>query len=156
MNIICSYLFLAFPGILNWQKRLWLTLQDFQAAREDSSAEVVDTGSDSFLADDAKLFDARNFYVKGATFNYRHAHQLSVAISKMQGLTNSLRVSLHNQSYIDLYYHTLLFHSALPSTSRDMANSLNVPWQRKSSCWLPWRHTLPPNCGPSSFRLQAD
>lgn len=103
MNIICSYLFLAFPGILNWQKRLWLTLQDFQSAREDSSAEVVDTGSDSFVAEDAKLFDARNFYVKGATFNYRHAHQLSVAISKMQGLTNSLRVSLHNQSYIDLY-----------------------------------------------------
>lgn len=31
--------------------------------------------------------------MKGATFNYRHTHQLSVAISKMQGLTNSLRVT---------------------------------------------------------------
>ncbi|KAH8323945.1 hypothetical protein KR074_000626 [Drosophila pseudoananassae] len=80
----------TFPGILNWQKRLWLTLEDFQAAREDTSAQV-DVDSEEFVADDAKLFDARNFYVKGATFNYRHAHQLSVAISKMQGLTNSLR-----------------------------------------------------------------
>ncbi|ALC43061.1 Aats-leu [Drosophila busckii] len=81
----------TFPGILNWQKRLWLTLEDFQAAREEQSPEHVDTGGDAFLAEDAKLFDARNFYIKGATFNYRHAHQLSVAISKMQGLTNSLR-----------------------------------------------------------------
>ncbi|XP_017138091.1 probable leucine--tRNA ligase, mitochondrial [Drosophila miranda] len=80
----------TFPGILNWQKRLWLTLQEFQAAREEASTEV-DVSSEQFLAEDAKLFDARNFYVKGATFNYRHAHQLSVAISKMQGLTNSLR-----------------------------------------------------------------
>ncbi|KAH8410684.1 hypothetical protein KR222_004691 [Zaprionus bogoriensis] len=81
----------TFPGILNWQKRLWLTLQEFQALREQPSTDVADAGSDAFLAEDAKLFDARNFYVKGATFNYRHAHQLSVAISKMQGLTNSLR-----------------------------------------------------------------
>lgn len=83
----------AFPGILNWQKRLWLTVEEFRAAREAPATDLVDTGSEAFLAEDAKLFDARNFYVKGATFNYRHAHQLSVAISKMQGLTNSLRVS---------------------------------------------------------------
>lgn len=81
----------TFPGILNWQKRLWLTLQDFQQAREDQTASDVVPTSEEFLAEDAKLFDARNFYVKGATFNYRHAQQLSVAISKMQGLTNSLR-----------------------------------------------------------------
>uniref|UniRef100_A0A6P4EQN5 leucine--tRNA ligase n=1 Tax=Drosophila rhopaloa TaxID=1041015 RepID=A0A6P4EQN5_DRORH len=81
----------TFPGILNWQKRLWLTLQDFQEAREDQTPSEVVVTSEEFLAEDAKLFDARNFYVKGATFNYRHAHQLSVAISKMQGLTNSLR-----------------------------------------------------------------
>ncbi|EDW58267.1 leucine--tRNA ligase, mitochondrial [Drosophila virilis] len=81
----------TFPGILNWQKRLWLTVEEFRAAREAPSTDLVDTGSEAFLAEDAKLFDARNFYVKGATFNYRHAHQLSVAISKMQGLTNSLR-----------------------------------------------------------------
>jgi len=88
----------AFPGILNWQKRLWLTLQDFQEAREDQTPSEVVATSEEFLAEDAKLFDARNFYVKGATFNYRHAHQLSVAISKMQGLTNSLRVSLLTES----------------------------------------------------------
>lgn len=39
------------------------------------------------------MFDSRNFYVKGATFNYCLSQQISVAISKMQGLTNSIRVS---------------------------------------------------------------
>ncbi|XP_030372518.1 probable leucine--tRNA ligase, mitochondrial [Scaptodrosophila lebanonensis] len=90
----------TFPGILNWQKRLWLTLQDFHAARSETLQETVDIGSEAFLAEDAKLFDARNFYIKGTTFNYRHAHQLSVAISKMQGLTNSLRrTPKHVQRY---------------------------------------------------------
>ncbi|XP_067646344.1 leucine--tRNA ligase, mitochondrial [Eurosta solidaginis] len=81
----------TFPGILNWQKRLWLTLQDFYAARTKPKQEHIDTESEAFKEEDAKLFDARNFYVKGATFNYRHSYQLSVAISKMQGLTNSIR-----------------------------------------------------------------
>ncbi|XP_054734388.1 leucine--tRNA ligase, mitochondrial-like [Anastrepha obliqua] len=84
----------TFPGILNWQKRLWLTVNDFHEARtapNEPEEQKIDTEGESFKAEDAKLFDARNFYVKGATFNYRHTHQLSVAISKMQGLTNSLR-----------------------------------------------------------------
>ncbi|EDV95585.1 probable leucine--tRNA ligase, mitochondrial [Drosophila grimshawi] len=90
----------TFPGILNWQKRLWLTMEEFRAAREDYATDAVDTASAVFREDDAKLFDARNFYVKGATFNYRHAHQLSVAISKMQGLTNSIRrTPKHIQSH---------------------------------------------------------
>lgn len=46
-----------------------------------------------FIEHETKLFDSRNFYASGATFNYISSHQLSVAISKMQGLTNSLRVS---------------------------------------------------------------
>lgn len=115
--ISTSSSFLAFPGILNWQKRLWLTLQDFQAAREDASAEQLDTGNDAFLAEDAKLFDARNFYVKGATFNYRHAHQLSVAISKMQGLTNSLRVSSLNEAF------SVVLHSLFSSLACSQAHT---------------------------------
>lgn len=37
------------------------------------------------------MFDSRNYYVKGATFNYLTSQQISVGISKMQGLTNSIR-----------------------------------------------------------------
>ena len=44
--------------------------------------------SETFLKDDAYMFDSRNYYIKGVTFNLVKSHQLSVAISKMQGLTN--------------------------------------------------------------------
>jgi hypothetical protein len=55
------------------------------------SETVVDTPV--FKENEVQLFDSRNYYLKGVTFNYTTAFQLSVAISKMQGLTNSLRVS---------------------------------------------------------------
>lgn len=85
--------FSAFPGILNWQKRLWLTVEQFHDARSSIEEGAVVPDSPEFLENDMKMNDARNFYIKGATFNYKFAHQLSVAISKMQGLTNSIRVS---------------------------------------------------------------
>lgn len=72
---------------------MWLTVNDFCDLRSSPEDDKVDTNSKEFQDEDDRLFDARNFYVKGATFNYRHTYQLSVAISKMQGLTNSLRVS---------------------------------------------------------------
>lgn len=89
-------IFIAFPGIINWQKRLWLTLNEFyhlrSLAANGSFPNEVDINSDSFLQEDYKLYDARNFYIKGVLFNFCHSHQLSVGISKMQGLTNSIRV----------------------------------------------------------------
>lgn len=86
-------IFTAFPGILNWQRRIWLTLNEFYHLRTTEDLEPVNKEDEKFAEADGKLCDARNYYISGATFNYRHSHQLSVAISKMQGLTNSLRVS---------------------------------------------------------------
>lgn len=82
--------FLAFPGILNWQKRLWLTLQDFRQIRSEPPIDNID--ENELKEHNAKLWDSRNYFLKEATFNYKYTHQLSVAISKMQGLTNSIRV----------------------------------------------------------------
>ena len=42
------------------------------------------------------MMDNRNFYLKGVTFNIHHSQQISVGISKMQGLTNSIRVNSTN------------------------------------------------------------
>lgn len=77
----------TFAGVLNWQKRLWSLMGSFLEARKKDLFEVIST------EEEEGLFDARNFYVKGVTFNYESSHQLSVAISKMQGLTNSLKKS---------------------------------------------------------------
>lgn len=87
--------FVAFPGILKWQHRLWLTMRSFLNIRFNLENMVSETVVDTpvFKENEVQLFDSRNYYLKGVTFNYTTAFQLSVAISKMQGLTNSLRVS---------------------------------------------------------------
>ena len=51
------------------------------------------TKTAEFKEHEQKLWDSRNYFIKEATFNYKYSHQLSVAISKMQGLTNSIRVN---------------------------------------------------------------
>uniref|UniRef100_A0A182NCF6 leucine--tRNA ligase n=1 Tax=Anopheles dirus TaxID=7168 RepID=A0A182NCF6_9DIPT len=82
----------TFPGILNWQKRLWLTMHDFREHRATiSSTNPPPPPTQEFTEHEHKLWDARNYFTAGATFNYRHSHQLSVGISKMQGLTNAIR-----------------------------------------------------------------
>lgn len=68
-----------------------MTVYDFCLLRQEAFSSVIPKDA-NFAEEEAKLSDARNYYVKGATFHFRHTHQLSVAISKMQGLTNSIRV----------------------------------------------------------------
>ncbi|XP_043279045.1 probable leucine--tRNA ligase, mitochondrial isoform X2 [Venturia canescens] len=83
----------TFPGILKWQSRLWLTIRSFINMRTHISPEErskkIET--EKFIKDDDYMFDSRNYYIKGVTFNLVGSQQLSVAISKMQGLTNSIR-----------------------------------------------------------------
>lgn len=80
----------TFPGILLWQNRIWMTVNEFLKLRQENTP-VQDLKA--LEDEELRLLDARNFYIAGTTFNYRHTHQLSVAISKMQGLTNAIRVS---------------------------------------------------------------
>jgi len=47
-----------------------------------------------FQQDEIKLYNERNYYVKKTSSNFRKSYQLSVAISKLQGLTNALRVCI--------------------------------------------------------------
>ncbi|KAJ4448566.1 hypothetical protein ANN_10584 [Periplaneta americana] len=83
----------TFPGILKWQHRLWLTMRSFINIRSKLESTVSSSAANTpeFKKHEDYMFDSRNYYLKGATFNYTTAFQLSVAISKMQGLTNSLR-----------------------------------------------------------------
>lgn len=82
----------TFQGVLKWQHRLWLTLQNFIKIRQENEKKVAEN-SEELAKEEAFLCDSRNYYVKGVTFNFVESYQLSVAISKMQGLTNSLRKS---------------------------------------------------------------
>lgn len=80
----------TFPGILNWQRRLWMTVSDFVKQRYHVKQVTM---SDDFDEQEQKLLDATNFYSSNVTFNYKYTHQLSVAISHMQGLTSAIRRS---------------------------------------------------------------
>lgn len=68
---------------------MWLTVSNFIKLRQEPPADCEEIQFNDF---EEKLFDSRNYYIKGATFNYYTSQQMSVAVSKMQGLTNSLRV----------------------------------------------------------------
>lgn len=97
----------TFPGIINWQKRLWLTIKDFHKHRN-NPPPPIDKNKEKECEE--YMFDSRNFYIKGTSFNYYISQQLSVAVSKLQGLTNSLRKM---PPYI--YANSLQFERALAS-----------------------------------------
>lgn len=86
---------LAFPGILNWQHRLWLTMQAFRKVRHNNDIRKDAIDSSVFQQNEMKLLESRNYYVKKTSSNFRKSYQLSVAISKLQGLTNVLRVCIY-------------------------------------------------------------
>ncbi|EFN89647.1 Probable leucyl-tRNA synthetase, mitochondrial [Harpegnathos saltator] len=81
------------PGIQNWQNRIWNTVRQFKYERDNMSLEELQTKSTHpmFAEHDAYMFDSRNYFLKNVTHNIVDTQQFSVAISRMQGLTNSLR-----------------------------------------------------------------
>lgn len=70
-----------------------MTVHDFLEAR--NNAHQIEK-TEKFDEQEAALLDSKNYFTSGATFNFKFSHQLSVAISRMQGLTNSIRVSSFN------------------------------------------------------------
>ncbi|GFW17217.1 probable leucine--tRNA ligase, mitochondrial [Trichonephila clavipes] len=79
-----------FPGIKNWQWRLWLTVSDFLQQRKMNNLHES-LSSEEIQNYESELEEARNYYIKKVTHNYAHTRQLSVVISKLQGLTGQLR-----------------------------------------------------------------
>ncbi|KAL7034768.1 hypothetical protein ACKWTF_008091 [Chironomus riparius] len=78
----------TFPGIIKWQKRLWMTLHDFHIHRQKVNEISI---SKEFDEHEEKLLDSANYFTSTATFNFKISHQLSIAISRLQGLTNAIR-----------------------------------------------------------------
>jgi len=69
-----------------------LTIREFLTIRNDNDVRKDAIDPSTFQKEEIKLHDARNYYVKKTSSNFRKSYQLSVAISKLQGLTNALRV----------------------------------------------------------------
>lgn len=84
----------AFPGILNWQHRIWLCLNEFNKARTDNSIPKP-TNDSNDEHNELKIFELRNSCVHRTERFYLNAH-FSSAIKECQELTDELRVSCLN------------------------------------------------------------
>lgn len=82
---------IAFPGIINWQHRLWLLLNEFNKTRNDNKINAPEPNDINYQSDELKLFELRNSMVVRAGNNYENAY-FHLAIKICQELTDELRV----------------------------------------------------------------
>jgi leucyl-tRNA synthetase len=81
------------PGVLNWQHRLWLTMRDYLKHRNTFVPSSKNLPQKEFDEYETKIWNARNYIIATTTYHFKHTHKLSVGISRLQSLTNTLRVS---------------------------------------------------------------
>lgn len=67
-------------------------MREFRTIRNNDDVQKHTIDSSIFQKEEIKLHDARNYHVKKTSSNFQKSYQLSVAISKLQGLTTILRV----------------------------------------------------------------
>ncbi|XP_074645241.1 putative leucine--tRNA ligase, mitochondrial isoform X2 [Tubulanus polymorphus] len=79
-----------FRGVLNWQQKIWSVASDFIDHRH-PGAQPVDLTEEEFAVEENKIFDARNYFLKEVTFHMEKTFLISTAISRLQGLTNTLK-----------------------------------------------------------------
>lgn len=84
----------AFPGVLNWQKKLWNFVSELKKIREtiDKSKDNEVISSQEFKNSERSLWQTRNFLISDITFNFNYSNQLSVGITRMLTLTSRLKV----------------------------------------------------------------
>lgn len=90
-HLIFELILSAFPGILNWQHRIWLCLSEFNKIRNDDTITKPEENNTNYENEDLSLFEIRNFCVSKTERAYSDAH-FSSAVKKCQELTDELRV----------------------------------------------------------------
>jgi len=98
------FLYTEFPTYLNFQRKIWLCLREFVANKEKTDFLVVD--SDDWKKMEEQLFDKRNYYLKEILRNYETTFQISVVVSRLQGLFNQFFVRI--LTYYAYHIHTYL------------------------------------------------
>lgn len=86
-------IFLAFPGVIRWQSRLWEIITNFNKIRQDNSIAPIGPNTQAeFDKYDMELFNARNHSTAYVTYNIEN-HILNSAFKGPQSLTKTLGVS---------------------------------------------------------------
>lgn len=81
----------AFPGILNWQVKLWLLFHDYLKFRRNPDLVRQPLSPAQIEEAEKKLTEARNKAVRNVSFAYDRNQQLNAAICRLQSYTTSLR-----------------------------------------------------------------
>ncbi|XP_047525766.1 probable leucine--tRNA ligase, mitochondrial [Pieris napi] len=80
------------PGVLNWQHRLWITLREFLTHRNNRDLfKISNLQPEKFQEIEGNLRESRNFFIATTTYHFKYTQKLSVGISQLQSLTNTLR-----------------------------------------------------------------
>ncbi|XP_059473924.1 leucine--tRNA ligase, mitochondrial isoform X2 [Neocloeon triangulifer] len=80
----------TYKGIINWQKKIWISMNDFLEQRKRQDVPMSDELSAELAKEEERLWDARNYCLSSTTYHMSKI-ELHLAILGMQGLTNSLR-----------------------------------------------------------------
>ncbi|XP_014773131.1 leucine--tRNA ligase, mitochondrial isoform X1 [Octopus bimaculoides] len=78
-----------FRGIINWQSKIWKLVSDFILVKTSGSFQEV--SPQLMKQHEEKIFEFRNYFLKEVTFHFEKTFLISVAISRLQGFTNSMR-----------------------------------------------------------------
>ncbi|KAI5709012.1 hypothetical protein M8J76_008127 [Diaphorina citri] len=81
----------AFPGILNWQIKLWILVKDYLKFSRDPSLVKNPLSREQLTVAESKLAEARNKTVKAVSYSYARNQQLNAAICRLQSYTATLR-----------------------------------------------------------------
>ncbi|RVE41321.1 hypothetical protein evm_014029 [Chilo suppressalis] len=82
------------PGVLNWQRRLWLTIRDFLKHRNSIGFDTIQLTEAEYIKHEETIWNAKNYFIATTTYHFKHTNKLSVGISRLQSLTNTLRKNL--------------------------------------------------------------
>jgi len=77
-----------FPAYLKFQAKLWQTIREFTYYKE--KTEYVIEDDDDWKQCEDSIFDKRNYYLRQIIHNYEKTYQISIVVSRLQGVINYL------------------------------------------------------------------
>lgn len=80
-----------FNGVFAWQTRIWKLVTEFIQLKTSNNVSSEEFSTEQIREFNKSIRESRNYFLKEVTFHLEKTFLLSVAISRLQGLTNAMR-----------------------------------------------------------------
>lgn len=80
-----------FRGVLAWQSRIWRLVTEFIQLKTSNDVLQEEVTPEKLEEYNQSIRESRNYFLKEVTFHLEKTFLLSVAISRLQGLTNDMK-----------------------------------------------------------------